>query len=178
AGCRVVGVEANFYDGLMHPVDSKDIAFQVAGYWAFKEAFMKARPLFARTDQFGRGAHSRRLHGQSRGRSFQPSRENSWRGCRRTISNRPRRRSRDGTLPLRKCPALAYRRTRRSLRAIQSLRRNAAGDRAARDRRSEKSASRQQQPGALSFTRSRARFGLAAAILPSKTWGRSVNLGN
>src|SRR5512132_1627611 len=44
AGCRVVDVEANFCDGLMHPVDSKDIAFQVAGYWAFKEAFMKARP--------------------------------------------------------------------------------------------------------------------------------------
>src|SRR5438046_602513 len=44
AGCRVVDVEANFYDGQMHPVDSKDIAFQVAGYWAFKEAFMKARP--------------------------------------------------------------------------------------------------------------------------------------
>src|SRR5438874_1072643 len=43
AGCRVVDVEANFYDGLMHPVDSKDIAFQVAGYWAVKEAFMKAR---------------------------------------------------------------------------------------------------------------------------------------
>ncbi|HEY2800059.1 MAG TPA: elongation factor G [Chthoniobacterales bacterium] len=44
AGCRVVDVEANFYDGQMHPVDSKDIAFQVAGYWAFKEAFLKARP--------------------------------------------------------------------------------------------------------------------------------------
>lgn len=44
AGCRVVDVVANFCDGQMHPVDSKDIAFQVAGYWAFKEAFMKARP--------------------------------------------------------------------------------------------------------------------------------------
>lgn len=44
AGYRVVDVEANFYDGKMHPVDSKDIAFQVAGYWAFKEAFLKARP--------------------------------------------------------------------------------------------------------------------------------------
>src|SRR5207245_9567025 len=43
-GCRVVDVEANLYDGVMHPVDSKDIAFQVAGYWAFKEAFIKARP--------------------------------------------------------------------------------------------------------------------------------------
>jgi elongation factor G len=28
----------------MHPVDSKDIAFQIAGYFAFKEAFMNARP--------------------------------------------------------------------------------------------------------------------------------------
>jgi elongation factor G len=44
AGCRVVDVVANFCDGQMHPVDSKDIAFQVAGYWAFKEAFLKARP--------------------------------------------------------------------------------------------------------------------------------------
>jgi elongation factor G len=44
AGCRVMDVAANFCDGQMHPVDSKDIAFQVAGYWAFKEAFMKARP--------------------------------------------------------------------------------------------------------------------------------------
>jgi elongation factor G len=44
AGYRVVDVQANFFDGKMHPVDSKDIAFQVAGYWAFKEAFLKARP--------------------------------------------------------------------------------------------------------------------------------------
>ena len=44
AGCRVVDVAANFFDGKMHPVDSKDIAFQVAGYWAFKEAFLKAQP--------------------------------------------------------------------------------------------------------------------------------------
>src|SRR5215467_5373652 len=44
AGYRVVDVKVDFYDGKMHPVDSKDIAFQIAGYWAFKEAFMKARP--------------------------------------------------------------------------------------------------------------------------------------
>jgi elongation factor G len=44
AGYRVVDVDVNFYDGKMHPVDSNDISFQVAGYWAFKEAFLKARP--------------------------------------------------------------------------------------------------------------------------------------
>src|ERR1700722_16646557 len=44
AGYRVVVVEVDFYDGQMHPVDSNDISFQVAGYWAFKQAFLKARP--------------------------------------------------------------------------------------------------------------------------------------
>ena len=37
AGYRVVDVKIDFYDGKMHPVDSKDIAFQIAGYFAFKE---------------------------------------------------------------------------------------------------------------------------------------------
>jgi elongation factor G len=44
AGYRVVDVKVDFYDGKMHPVDSKDIAFQTAGYYAFKEAFAAARP--------------------------------------------------------------------------------------------------------------------------------------
>jgi elongation factor G len=44
AGYRVVDVEADFFDGKMHPVDSKDIAFQVAGFHAFKDAFMQASP--------------------------------------------------------------------------------------------------------------------------------------
>ena len=44
AGSRVVDVKIDFYDGKMHPVDSKDVAFQIAGYFAFKEAFMNARP--------------------------------------------------------------------------------------------------------------------------------------
>jgi len=44
AGYHVTDVKIDFYDGKMHPVDSKDIAFQVAGYHAFKEAFMAALP--------------------------------------------------------------------------------------------------------------------------------------
>src|SRR6185295_8665682 len=44
AGYRVVDVKVDFYDGKMHPVDSKDIAFQIAGYFAFKEAFAAAKP--------------------------------------------------------------------------------------------------------------------------------------
>jgi len=45
AGYTVTDVKANFYDGKMHPVDSKDIAFQIAGKGAFKEAFMAADPI-------------------------------------------------------------------------------------------------------------------------------------
>jgi elongation factor G len=44
AGYRVVDVKIDFYDGKMHPVDSKDIAFQIAGYFGFKEAFTGSRP--------------------------------------------------------------------------------------------------------------------------------------
>lgn len=44
AGYRIVDLKVDFYDGKMHPVDSKDIAFQIAGKEAFKEAFEKARP--------------------------------------------------------------------------------------------------------------------------------------
>jgi elongation factor G len=44
AGYRIVDVMIDFYDGKMHPVDSKDIAFQIAGKEAFREAFLAARP--------------------------------------------------------------------------------------------------------------------------------------
>ena len=45
AGYRVVDLKVDFYDGKMHPVDSKDVAFQIAGRQAFREAFMAANPL-------------------------------------------------------------------------------------------------------------------------------------
>ncbi|MCK4893860.1 MAG: elongation factor G [Calditrichia bacterium] len=45
AGYRVVDLKVNFYDGKMHPVDSSDIAFQIAGKAAFKEGFQQAKPV-------------------------------------------------------------------------------------------------------------------------------------
>ena len=44
AGCRVVDVQVDFYDGKEHPVDSKDVAFQIAGKQAFRQAFQAAKP--------------------------------------------------------------------------------------------------------------------------------------
>ena len=44
AGYKVVDLKVEFYDGKQHPVDSKDIAFQMAGKQAFREAFMSAQP--------------------------------------------------------------------------------------------------------------------------------------
>ncbi len=46
AGYPVVDVKVAVFDGKEHPVDSKDIAFQIAGREAFKKAFMDAGPVF------------------------------------------------------------------------------------------------------------------------------------
>ncbi|MDE2750705.1 MAG: elongation factor G [Chloroflexota bacterium] len=45
AGFPVVRVKVNVFDGKEHPVDSKDIAFQIAGREAFRDAFRKAKPV-------------------------------------------------------------------------------------------------------------------------------------
>lgn len=44
SGNHVVDVRVELFDGKMHPVDSKDIAFQIAGHEAFKIAAAKASP--------------------------------------------------------------------------------------------------------------------------------------
>jgi elongation factor G len=45
AGYPMTGVKAVVYDGKEHPVDSKEIAFQIAGRECFKKAALKADPV-------------------------------------------------------------------------------------------------------------------------------------
>jgi elongation factor G len=45
AGYPVVDVKAVVFDGKEHPVDSKDIAFQIAGREVFKKAVLEANPI-------------------------------------------------------------------------------------------------------------------------------------
>src|SRR5687768_14008460 len=45
AGYPIQDVRVTVYDGKHHPVDSKEVAFKTAGKYAFKDAFLKAKPV-------------------------------------------------------------------------------------------------------------------------------------
>ena len=45
AGYQVIDVAAIVYDGKHHPVDSDEVSFKLAGSHAFRDAFLKAKPV-------------------------------------------------------------------------------------------------------------------------------------
>lgn len=45
AGYPIVDIQVTIYDGSYHDVDSSEMAFKIAGSMAFKEGFMKAKPV-------------------------------------------------------------------------------------------------------------------------------------
>jgi hypothetical protein len=121
AGYRVVDVKIDFYDGKMHPVDSKDIAFQIAGYFAFKECFMAARacllePIHTVEIRIPEDCMGK-VMGDLSSRRGKIQGMDSQGAC-----------AREGALPVFEHAALAHWRPRSPRGNVQSLRRNAAGD--------------------------------------------------
>ena len=66
-GSYVRDVRVMVYDGKMHPVDSNDISFKIAGMMAFKDAFMKSEPQLLEPIYDLEIIVARRCHGRSDG---------------------------------------------------------------------------------------------------------------
>ncbi len=126
AGCRVTDVKIDFYDGKMHPVDSKDIAFQIAGYFAFKEAFIAAKPVLLEPIETVEIHIPEDCMGKVMGDLSSRRGKIHRHGHRQHVSSHQGQRADEGALPLFQHAALADRRTRRPHRGIQPLRGNAA----------------------------------------------------
>ena len=125
-GFPVTDVKVDFYDGKQHPVDSKDIAFQIAGKAAFNEAFLM-RP--AETVGTGDGtAHQGALRcGRlGAGGSIRPARPHHRHGIRGPLRSGRRPGAAGGTLSVFQPVARDHRRPRPSQGALRALRGRAA----------------------------------------------------
>jgi elongation factor G len=100
AGCHVTDLKVDFYDGKMHPVDSKDIAFQIAGKEAFRQAFQDRVPLPPRAHHVDPGQGSRGFHGRRHGRHLKPARPYPGYGYGGQVPGHQRLRPDDGIVPL------------------------------------------------------------------------------
>jgi translation elongation factor EF-G len=67
----IINLKVVPYDGSYHDVDSSEIAFKIATFRAFKDAFMKAEAqVYIRTNYGCRSSYSRRLCWRCDVRSF------------------------------------------------------------------------------------------------------------
>ncbi len=67
SGNPIVDVKVRLVDGSTHSVDGKDIAFQIAGSMAMREAVQKANPLLLEPDHGRPCRRPRALHGRRHG---------------------------------------------------------------------------------------------------------------
>ena len=131
AGYVINDVRVVVYDGKMHPVDSKDIAFQIAGREAFKEAFMAATPVFDGADCGCADHCAGREHGRCIERHEYAARTGAGHGHRERTQRCDGASATHGNAALQQRSALYDGRARRLHDDVQPLREYAATYRAA-----------------------------------------------